>query len=75
MHVICSLIGMVVILVVLAVLYVGGAWILSVVVSILTRGRVDLDWQGKSSEWWLTSEIGFWLLLLTAGLIASAVHH
>ena len=49
-------------------------WIGHFVVKVLTFGRIDLGWRPSDSESEVTTRIGFFVLLLIAGLVAALVH-
>jgi hypothetical protein len=49
-------------------------WIGHAVVKILTPGRIDLGWHPSDRESEVSTRIGFFVLLIIAGLIAALVH-
>jgi hypothetical protein len=50
-------------------------WIGHVVVKVLTFGRIDLGWGPSDSESEVSTRIGYFVLLVIAGLIAALVHN
>jgi hypothetical protein len=50
-------------------------WVGHVVVKILTLGKVDLGWGPSDSESEVTLRIGFFVLLVIAGVTAAVVHN
>jgi hypothetical protein len=72
MNILWLIMGSLLFLVVAMVFFTFCAWVGHLLVRILTLGKVNLDWQ-HGVEPWLTQEIGFFVLLLIAGLIAAAV--
>jgi hypothetical protein len=49
-------------------------WIGYLVVKILTFGRIELGWRPSDLESEVSTRIGFFVLLLIAGLVAALVH-
>jgi hypothetical protein len=49
-------------------------WIGYLVIKILTFGRIELGWRPSDLESEVSTRIGFFVLLLIAGLVAALVH-
>jgi len=50
------------------------AWIGHLLVKILTLGKIDLGWRPSDVESVASRQIGFFVLMVIAGLVAMMVH-